>query len=218
MGVIPPKPGYLQGLRELTARHNIVLIFDEVMSGFRVAYGGAQERFGVKPDLTTLGKVIGGGLPVGAYGGKKEIMEQISPSGPVYQAGTLSGNPLAMTAGIETLRILSEPGTYELLEQKSDTLCAGVREAFESAGISAYHTQVGAMFCTFFTKEEVTDYAAAARSDTARFGKYFHHMLGNGINLAPSQFEAAFMSLAHGEDDISQTIEACRKSLGVLQM
>ncbi len=216
MGVIPPKPGYLEGLREMTTKHGMVLIFDEVMSGFRVAYGGAQERFGVRPDLTTLGKVIGGGLPVGAYGGKKEIMKQISPSGPVYQAGTLSGNPLAMTAGIETLKILREPGTYDRLEQKSDMLCKGIREAFEAAGIPAYHTRVGAMFCTFFNGDEVTNYEEAARSDTKRFGRYFHNMLNHGVNLAPSQFEAAFMSLAHGEDEISQTIEACRKSLKAL--
>jgi glutamate-1-semialdehyde 2,1-aminomutase len=213
MGVIPPKPGFLEGLRELTKKKGIVLIFDEVMSGFRVAYGGAQERFGVTPDMTTLGKVIGGGLPVGAYGGKKEIMEKVSPSGPIYQAGTLSGNPLAMTAGIETLKILSEGNAYDLLEKKTTQLCRGIREAFESAGVPAYHTQVGAMFCTFFTGEEVTDYASAARSDTERFGRYFLNMLSKGVNLAPSQFEAAFMSLAHTEEDIEKTIEACRQSL-----
>ncbi|MDX1764139.1 MAG: glutamate-1-semialdehyde 2,1-aminomutase, partial [bacterium] len=176
MGVIPPKPGYLEGLRQMTTKYGMVLIFDEVMSGFRVAYGGAQERFGVRPDLTTLGKVIGGGLPVGAYGGKKEIMEKVSPSGPVYQAGTLSGNPLAMTAGIETLKILREPGTYDRLEQKSDLLCQGIKEAFQAAGIPAYHTQVGAMFCTFFNGDEVTDYAGAAGSDTTAYGRYFHKM------------------------------------------
>jgi glutamate-1-semialdehyde 2,1-aminomutase len=216
MGVIPPKPGYLEGLRKLTAEKGIVLIFDEVMSGFRVAYGGVQERYGVRPDLTTLGKVIGGGLPVGAYGGKKEIMEQVSPSGPIYQAGTLSGNPLAMTAGIETLKILSRSGTYETLEKKTKMLCKGIESAFEKAGVPAFHTQVGAMFCTFFTGEEVTDYTSASRSDTKRFGKYFHQMLTNRVNLAPSQFEAAFMSLAHTDEDIQQTIEACEKSLKAL--
>jgi glutamate-1-semialdehyde 2,1-aminomutase len=216
MGVIPPKPGYLEGLRKLTAEKGIVLIFDEVMSGFRVAYGGVQERYGVRPDLTTLGKVIGGGLPVGAYGGKKEIMEQVSPSGPIYQAGTLSGNPLAMTAGIETLKILSRSGTYEILEKKTKMLCKGIESAFEKAGVPAFHTQVGAMFCTFFTGEEVTDYESASRSDTKRFGTYFHQMLTNRVNLAPSQFEAAFMSLAHTDEDIQQTIEACEKSLKAL--
>ncbi len=216
MGVIPPKPGFLEGLREITIKSGIILIFDEVMSGFRVAYGGAQERFGITPDMTTLGKIIGGGLPVGAYGGKKEIMEQVSPSGQIYQAGTLSGNPLAMTAGIETLKILSEPGTYEILEKKAQKLGAGIRQAFEKAGIPACHTGVGAMFCTFFNEEEVTDYASASRSDTGRFAKYFHNMLRNGVNLAPSQFEAAFLSLAHTDEDIEETIEACRKSLQTL--
>ncbi len=213
MGVIPPKAGFLEAIRKLTAEKGVVLIFDEVMSGFRVAYGGAQERFGITPDMTTLGKVIGGGLPVGAYGGKKEIMEQVSPAGPIYQAGTLSGNPLAMTAGIETLKILSEPGAYDQLEEKSTKLCKGIREAFSDAGIPAFHTQVGAMFCVFFNDEEVIDYASAARSDTGRFGKYFHNMLEQGINLAPSQFEAAFMSLAHSDEDITKTIAACRNSL-----
>lgn len=213
MGVIPPRKGFLEGLRKITQEHGIVLIFDEVMSGFRVAYGGAQERYGVRPDMTTLGKVIGGGLPVGAYGGRREIMEQVSPSGPIYQAGTLSGNPLAMTAGIETLKILSEPGTYEKLEQSTDALCTGIRTAFGKAGIPACHTRVGAMFCTFFTGDKVSDYASASRSDTKRFGKYFHNMLKNGVNLAPSQFEAAFMSLAHTEEDIGKTIEACEESL-----
>ncbi len=213
MGVIPPGQGFLQGLRKITEENGIVLIFDEVMSGFRVAYGGAQERYRIQPDMTTLGKVIGGGLPVGAYGGRKEIMEQVSPSGPIYQAGTLSGNPLAMTAGIETLKILSQSGTYETLEKKSDMLCRGIEEAFNKAGVPAFHTQIGAMFCTFFTDKEVTDYTSASGSDTKLFGRYFHNMLKNGINLAPSQFEAAFMSLAHTEGDIEKTIDACRKSL-----
>lgn len=213
MGVIPPKKGFLEGLRKITRDHGIVLIFDEVMSGFRVAYGGAQERYGVRPDLTTLGKVIGGGLPVGAYGGTREIMEKVSPAGPVYQAGTLSGNPLAMTAGIETLKILSRPGTYDILEKKTEKLCGGIQDAFDEAGVPAFHTRVGAMFCTFFNAEEVTDYAGASRSDTRLFGKYFHRMLDQGVNLAPSQFEAAFMSLAHTDEDIEKTVDACRKSL-----
>jgi glutamate-1-semialdehyde 2,1-aminomutase len=216
MGVIPPKPGFLEGLRELCTEQGMVLVFDEVMSGFRVAYGGAQERFGVTPDLTTLGKVIGGGLPVGAYGGRKEFMERVSPSGPIYQAGTLSGNPLAMTAGIETLKILSEPGTYEALEKKSEALCSGIEKAFEETGIPACHTRVGAMFCSFFSEEAVTDYAAAARCDTERFGRYFHEMLRHGVNLAPSQFEAAFLSLAHSTEDIDATVASCRKSLKAL--
>lgn len=212
MGVIPPKEGFLEGIREITAANDIILIFDEVMSGFRVAYGGAQERFGITPDLTCLGKVIGGGLPVGAYGGKKEIMEMIAPSGPIYQAGTLSGNPLAMTAGIETLKILSEPGAYETLETRSAQLAEGMNEAAKKAGIPTYATRVGAMFCTFFNENEVTDYASAAKSDTERFGKFFLSMLNEGINLAPSQFEAGFISLAHSEDDVAKTIEAAEKS------
>ncbi len=212
MGVIPPKPGFLQGLRDLCTEKGIVLIFDEVMSGFRVAYGGAQELFGITPDLTCLGKVIGGGLPVGAYGGKKELMEQIAPAGPVYQAGTLSGNPLAMTAGIETLKILSQPGAYDRLEEKSAKLCAGLKSAAKEAGVPTFSTRVGAMFCTFFNSGEVVDYASAATSDTAKFGRFFINMLERGINLAPSQFEAAFMSLAHTDEDIEKTIQAAKES------
>jgi len=216
MGVIPPKKGFLEGLRELCTKNGIVLIFDEVMSGFRVALGGAQQVFGVTPDLTCLGKVIGGGLPVGAYGGKKELMQQIAPAGPIYQAGTLSGNPLAMTAGIETLKILSESGAYEQLEERSAQLASGLKEIAEKAGIPTYSTRVGAMFCTFFTDREVVDYGSATSSDTARFGKYFISMLENGVNLAPSQFEAGFMSLAHSEDDIAKTLEAAKKSFATL--
>ena len=216
MGVIPPKAGFLEGLRELCTKNGIVLIFDEVMSGFRVALGGAQQVFGVTPDLTCLGKVIGGGLPVGAYGGKKELMQQIAPAGPIYQAGTLSGNPLAMTAGIETLKILSEKGAYEQLEERSLQLANGLQEIAEKAGIPTYSTRVGAMFCTFFTDKEVVDYSSATGSDTASFGKYFINMLENGVNLAPSQFEAGFMSLAHSEDDIAKTLEAAKKSFAAL--
>jgi len=216
MGVIPPKEGFLEGLRSLCTQSGIVLIFDEVMSGFRVAYGGAQEVFGVKPDLTCLGKVIGGGLPVGAYGGKKEIMQNIAPAGPIYQAGTLSGNPLAMTAGIETLKILSRPGSYEQLEERSSQLAEGLKNIAAKSGIPTFSTRVGAMFCTYFTDEEVTDYKSATSSDTKRFGKFFLNMLENGVNLAPSQFEAAFMSLAHTEEDILKTLEAAKKSFAAL--
>lgn len=216
MGVIPPKEGFLEGLRALCTKNGIVLIFDEVMSGFRVALGGAQQVFGVTPDLTCLGKVIGGGLPVGAYGGKKELMQQIAPAGPIYQAGTLSGNPLAMTAGIETLKILSESGAYDQLEERSLQLASGLKEIAEKAGIPTYSTRVGAMFCTFFTDKEVVDYSSAMNCDTKRFGKYFINMLENGVNLAPSQFEAGFMSLAHSEDDIAKTLDAAKKSFAAL--
>lgn len=216
MGVIPPEEGFLEGLRSLCTEKGIVLIFDEVMSGFRVAYGGAQEVFGVAPDLTCLGKVIGGGLPVGAYGGKREIMQEIAPSGPVYQAGTLSGNPLAMTAGIETLKILSRPGAYEQLEKRSAQLADGLKEIAHRSGIPTYSTRVGAMFCTFFTDKKVIDYQSARSSDTERFGRFFLSMLENGVNLAPSQFEAAFMSLAHTEEDVEKTLEAAEKSFSAL--
>lgn len=210
-GCIPPKDGFLEGLRELCTEHGALLIFDEVMTGFRLAYGGAQELFGVTPDLTTLGKVIGGGLPVGAYGGRREIMEMVAPAGPVYQAGTLSGNPLAMTAGIETLKILSEPGTYDRLEEKSGQLADGMKEISEKAGVPTYATRVGAMFCTYFIDTEVVDYATASMSDTGRFGRFFLAMLNEGVNIAPSQFEAGFMSLAHTADDIEKTLFAAEK-------
>ncbi|WP_025323877.1 glutamate-1-semialdehyde 2,1-aminomutase [Deferrisoma camini] len=213
MGCIPPAPGYLEGLREITAREGIVLIFDEVMSGFRVALGGAQQRFGVTPDLTTLGKIIGGGLPVGAYGGRREIMEKVAPVGPVYQAGTLSGNPLAMTAGLTTLRLLRRPGVYEALEEKSARLCDGMAEVFSRRGVPAFHTRVGSMFTTFFQKGPVRDYASALQSDTEAFGRFFRGMLERGVNLAPSQFEAGFMSLAHTDDDIARTVEAADEVL-----
>jgi glutamate-1-semialdehyde 2,1-aminomutase len=213
MGCVPPLPGFHEGLRKVCDQYGIVLIFDEVMTGFRVAYGGAQQLYKIKPDLTTLGKVIGGGLPVGAYGGRREIMEKISPLGPIYQAGTLSGNPLAMTAGIETLKLLARPGVYKTLEKISADLEKGLRVAANEAGIATTINRVGSMFTTFFTDRKVTDFASAKTSDTARFGKFFRSMLANGVNLAPSQFEAAFLSLAHSKSDINKTIEAARKSL-----
>jgi glutamate-1-semialdehyde 2,1-aminomutase len=213
MGCVPPAPGFLEGLRKVCDQYGIVLILDEVMTGFRVAYGGAQQLYKIRPDLTTLGKVIGGGLPVGAYGGKREIMEKIAPLGPIYQAGTLSGNPLAMTAGIETLKILSRPGVYKKLERLSADLEKGLREAAKEAGVPATINRVGSMFTTFFTDRKVVDFATAKTSDTARFGNFFRGMLAQGVNLAPSQFEAAFLSLAHTKADISRTVEAARKSL-----
>jgi len=216
MGCVPPLPGFHEGLRKVCDQYGIVLIFDEVMTGFRVAYGGAQQLYKIKPDLTTLGKVIGGGLPVGAYGGKREIMEKISPLGPIYQAGTLSGNPLAMTAGIETLKLLAKPGVYKKLEALSADLEKGLRVVANEAGIAATINRVGSMFTTFFTDRKVTDFASAKTSDTARFGKFFRGMLANGVNLAPSQFEAAFLSLAHSKSDINKTVEAARKSLKAL--
>jgi glutamate-1-semialdehyde 2,1-aminomutase len=213
MGCIPPEPGFLEGLRKVCDQYGIVLIFDEVMTGFRVAYGGAQQLYKIKPDLTCLGKVIGGGLPVGAFGGRRIIMENIAPIGPIYQAGTLSGNPLAMTAGIETLKLLSKPGVYKSLEKSSADLQKGLDDAAKEAGVPATFNRVGSMFTGFFTDQKVKDFASAKTSDTARFGKYFLSMLKNGINLAPSQFEAAFMSSAHTKSDIHKTIEAARKSL-----
>ncbi|GAB4262459.1 MAG: glutamate-1-semialdehyde 2,1-aminomutase [Deferrisomatales bacterium] len=216
MGCIPPAPGYLEGLREITAREGIVLIFDEVMSGFRVALGGAQERFGVTPDLTTLGKIIGGGLPVGAYGGRRDIMEKVAPVGPVYQAGTLSGNPLAMTAGLVTLQALERPGAYEDLERKASRLGDGMAEITRRRGVPAFHTRVGSMFTVFFQEGPVTDYASALGSDTGRFGAFFRGMLEGGVNLAPSQFEAGFVSLAHTDADIDRTLEVADRVLASL--
>ncbi len=213
IGCVLPKPGFLEALRKLTRKNGIVLIFDEVMTGFRVSYGGAQEHYGIKPDMTCLGKVIGGGLPVGAYGGRKEIMSMVSPEGPVYQAGTLSGNPLAMTAGIRTLRELSKKGTYKKIEAKSAMLEKGLIDAARRAGVSARFYRAGSMFCTYFTDREVFDYNTAKSADTARFAKFFSGMLMRGINLAPSQFEAGFMSLAHTSDDIEYTIKKAYETL-----
>lgn len=210
MGVVLPKKGYLEGLREITQKHGIVLIFDEVMTGFRVAHGGVQSVYNIKPDITTLGKIIGGGLPVGAYGGKKEIMDNISPVGAVYQAGTLSGNPAAMTAGIATLEILKDASIYKKLEEKTQRLAAGMEKVCIDAKIPAYHTRIGSMLCTFFTEQPVTDYATAKKCNTKRYAKFFHGMLEKGYYFAPSQFEAAFVSLAHGEKEIDATIAAFR--------
>ncbi len=206
MGCVPPLPGFLEALREITARHDALLIFDEVMTGFRVAFGGAQQRFGIRPDLTTLGKVIGGGLPVGAYGGRRDIMNKVAPVGPVYQAGTLSGNPLAVAAGLAMLRHLKQhPEIYDQLEARAAELCAD-----PPAGVTV--NRVGSMFTFFFTAGPVTDYESAKRSDTARFGRFFRAMLERGIYLAPSQFEAAFVSAAHTEEDIRRTVAAAREA------
>jgi glutamate-1-semialdehyde 2,1-aminomutase len=210
MGVIPPVDGYLEGLRALTAAQGALLIFDEVMTGFRVAPGGAQELYGIDPDLTTLGKVIGGGLPVGAYAGKREIMETVAPAGPMYQAGTLSGNPLAMTAGLVTLGELCKPGVFEGIVAQTERLCQGIGQAAADAGVPVFQTQVGTMFCTYFTEGPVTDYASATASDTTAFGRFFQAMLQAGIYLAPSQFEAGFTSTAHTADVIDATLEAAQ--------
>jgi glutamate-1-semialdehyde 2,1-aminomutase len=213
MGVVPPVNGFLEGLRRLTEAHGALLVFDEVMTGFRVAPGGAQELYGIDPDLTTLGKVIGGGLPVGAYAGKREIMQTVAPVGPMYQAGTLSGNPLAMTAGIETLKVLREPGVFDELAARTERLCAGIGDAARSANVPVYQTRVGTMFCTYFTEGPVTNWSTASRSDTARFGRFFQAMLAQGVYLAPSQFEAGFTSTAHTDDVIEATIAAARVAL-----
>jgi glutamate-1-semialdehyde 2,1-aminomutase len=213
MGVVPPAPGFLAGLREISERAGALLIFDEVMTGFRVAHGGAQALYGIRPDLTCFGKIIGGGLPVGAYGGRREIMQMVAPAGPVYQAGTLSGNPLAMTAGIATLKLLDEPGQYQELERKSARLAEGIAEAAHRGGVPIYQTRVGSMFCTFFTSRPVSDYASARTSDTRAFARFFQAMLAGGVYLAPSQFEAGFMSLAHSDGDIAATIEAAHAAM-----
>jgi glutamate-1-semialdehyde 2,1-aminomutase len=213
MGVVPPVNGFLEGLRRLTEAHGALLVFDEVMTGFRVAPGGAQELYGIDPDLATLGKVIGGGLPVGAYAGKREIMQTVAPVGPMYQAGTLSGNPLAMTAGIETLKVLREPGVFDELAARTERLCAGIGDAARSANVPVYQTRVGTMFCTYFTEGPVTNWSTASRSDTARFGRFFQAMLAQGVYLAPSQFEAGFTSTAHTDDVIEATIAAARVAL-----
>ena len=206
MGCVPPLPGYLEELRDITARFGALLVFDEVMTGFRVAFGGAQQRYGIRPDLTTLGKVIGGGLPVGAYGGRKDIMSKVAPVGPIYQAGTLSGNPLAVAAGLAMLRYLKRhPEVYDQLEARTAELCAAA-----PAGVTV--NRVGSMFTWFFTDQPVTDYESAKRSDTTRFGRFFRAMLERGIYLAPSQFEAAFVSAAHSEEDIRETIAAAREA------
>jgi glutamate-1-semialdehyde 2,1-aminomutase len=210
MGCVPPREGYLQHLRDLTKKHGALLIFDEVMTGFRVARGGAQGLYGVAPDITTLGKIIGGGLPVGAYGGSRDIMEHVAPAGPIYQAGTLSGNPLAMTAGLVTLRRLRDPSVYERLERAGRRLCDGLDAAAREAGVETTTNRVGSMFTTFFNAQEVTDFAAAAQSNRTRYGAFFHAMLRAGVYLAPSQLEAAFLGVAHTDELIDRSVEAAR--------
>ena len=216
MGVVPPGTGFLEGLRELCTRYDSLLIFDEVMTGFRVSYGGAQEYYGVTPDLTALGKIIGGGFPVGAYGGKKEIMEMVAPAGPVYQAGTLSGNPLAMAVGIKTLQVLSRPGAYEDLEQKAGMLSRGLQERAASYGLTVQLNRVSSMFSLFFSGDKVYDFSSAAASDLERFKIYFRTLLENGVYVAPSQFEAGFLSLAHSREDIENTLEAASLAFAAL--
>ena len=216
MGVVPPAPDFLQALRRLTAEHDILLIFDEVISGFRVSYGGAQELYGIKPDLTVLGKIIGGGLPVGAYGGRNEIMDLIAPSGPVYQAGTLSGNPLAVTAGLATLKQLRAKGIYKKLDERGAALAKGFGEAAKKANIPLTQTRVGSMLTSFFTPGPVVDWNSAKLSDTKRYGQFFNKMLEQGIYLAPSQFEAAFLSTAHSSGDIEKTIRAAYSAFKAL--
>jgi glutamate-1-semialdehyde 2,1-aminomutase len=211
--VVPPQTGFLEGLRELTRSSGALLIFDEVITGFRVAYGGAQELYGAVPDLTCLGKVIGGGLPVGAYGGRADIMRMVAPEGPVYQAGTLSGNPLAMTAGIETLKVLRQGDVYAELERKASRLVEGMADASSRAGMSVHISRVGSLLTAFFTAGPVTDYESARSADTERFGEFFRSLLERGVYWPPSQFEAAFVSLAHSDDDIESTIEAIAKAL-----
>jgi len=214
MGVVPPAPGYLDGLRALCDEHGVVLILDEVMTGFRVHRGGAQSLYGVRPDLSCFGKVIGGGLPVGAYGGRRDLMERMAPSGPIYQAGTLSGNPLAMRAGIETLDILDGPGVYDGLEAASAKLADGLVRAAADAGIPATLNRVGSMMTTFFTEQgPVTDFESAAKSDTKRYARFFHGMLRRGVYLAPSAFEAGFVSTCHGDDEIEATAAAAADTL-----
>jgi len=216
MGVVPPAPGFLEGLCEITRRHGALLIFDEVITGFRCAYGGAQNLFGVLPDITILGKIIGGGLPVAAYGGRREIMEMIAPLGPVYQAGTLSGNPLAMRAGLATLPRLEAPGFYDALGEKARRFAKGLEDAIKESGVAARVNATGSMLTLFFAVEPVWDYAGAKKSDAARFAQFFREMLARGILLPPSQFEALFVSASHTDDDIARAIAAARESLVAL--
>ena len=217
MGLVPPAEGFLDTLRSECARAGSLLIFDEVMTGFRVAYGGAQSLYGISPDLTCFGKIIGGGLPVGAYGGRKDIMEQVAPSGPVYQAGTLSGNPVAMAAGIATLRELKAPGFYERVEEASRQLAAGLKAAAEKAGKDVFLSRVGAMMGMFFTRGPVRSFADAKTSDLDAFAAYYRQMLSKGIYLAPSQFEALFVSAAHSQQDLQATVAAAQESLAALR-
>jgi len=212
MNCIPPRAGYLQGLRELCSRHGTVLIFDEVMTGFRVALGGAQQLYGITPDLSTFGKIIGGGMPVGTYGGKREIMEKVAPSGPIYQAGTLSGNPVAMAAGLAMLELIQAPGFYAELERKTQLLADGLRAVAADAGVPFSTNAVCGMFGLFFTPEKVETYTQATACDVPAFNRFFHAMLERGVYLAPSAFEAGFMSLAHSEQDIADTLQAAREA------
>jgi glutamate-1-semialdehyde 2,1-aminomutase len=212
MGVLPPKPGFLAELKSICHAHGALLILDEVMTGFRLARGGAQERFQLRPDLTTLGKVIGGGLPVGAYGGRRDLMSLIAPEGPIYQAGTLSGNPLAVAAGIACLEELAKPGVYDRLERTSRVLCDGIEAEAAAAGIPVTLNRVGSMWTAFFADAPVFDYVSAKRADTERFGKFFHALLKQGVYLPPSQFEAAFVSLAHGDREVDLTLSAVRRA------
>ncbi|MEI8173884.1 MAG: glutamate-1-semialdehyde 2,1-aminomutase [Deltaproteobacteria bacterium] len=217
MGVVPPKHGFLETLREITRERGILLIFDEVITGFRICYGGFQNLAGIDPDLTCLGKIIGGGLPVGAFGGRKDIMEHLAPVGPVYQAGTLSGNPVAMSAGLTTLKLLDKNRDgYGGLERKTASLCDDMKKCFDQANVPVRINRIGSMFTVFFTAEEVFDYTSAVKSDTKRFARYFRGMLARGINLAPSQFEAAFLSFAHTDEDMGKTIAACAETLKML--
>jgi glutamate-1-semialdehyde 2,1-aminomutase len=216
MGCVPPHDGYLQQVREITRKGGALLIFDEVMTGFRVSRGGAQELYNVSPDITTLGKIIGGGLPVGAYGASREIMQHVAPAGPIYQAGTLSGNPLAMTAGLTTLKRLREPSVYEQLERAGARLCEGLNAAAREAGIETVTNRVGSMWTSFFTKEPVTNWETANKSNRELYGKFFHAMLEQGVYLAPSQFEAGFIGIAHTDELLDKTIEAARKAFSAL--
>ncbi|WP_430682656.1 glutamate-1-semialdehyde 2,1-aminomutase [Leptolyngbya sp. AN02str] len=215
-GFIPPDAGFLAGLREITRENDALLVFDEVMTGFRISYGGAQEKFGITPDLTTLGKVIGGGLPVGAYGGRRDIMQMVAPAGPMYQAGTLSGNPLAMMAGIKTLEILQRPGSYEYLEQITKQLADGLLEVAKETGHEACGGSISAMFGFFFNPGPVHNYEDAKKSDLQKFGRFHRGMLEHGVYLAPSQFEAGFTSMAHTEEDVKRTLEAARSVMSAL--
>jgi glutamate-1-semialdehyde 2,1-aminomutase len=217
MGVVTPLDGFLSELRELTKRHGALLIFDEVITGFRLCFGGAQNLFGVEPDLTTLGKIIGGGLPAAAYGGRRDLMERIAPLGPVYQAGTLSGNPLAMRAGIETLKRLAADGFYDSLERKAETLADAMRQSLSDTGVAGQVARAGSLLTLFFTAGPVGNYADAKTSDTRRFAAFFNEMLRRKVLLAPSQFEALFVSAAHSDEDIARTAAACRESLAALR-
>ncbi len=218
MGVVPPDEDFLQTLRRITRELGIVLIFDEVITGFRLALGGAQERFGITPDLTCLGKIIGGGLPVGAYGGRAEIMDRVAPDGPVYQAGTLSGNPLAMAAGLAMLKVVRRPGFYQELEEKSDWFAAEMTGILARVGVPTVLNRVGSMMTCFFTPDPVRDYESALRADTDRYGRYFRAMLDGGVWLAPSQFEAAFISAAHGRDHLEKALAVTESSFKKLMV